>query len=88
MIPKYEDLVPLFRQVLDKQYTEDNYVEQFTIRVPENLAKVDRVEKYHHENVAKSPPIVFEILSQQRQRLLAARDKCGDYISPLDLATP
>ncbi|MHC4912065.1 MAG: phosphoenolpyruvate carboxykinase (GTP) [Planctomycetota bacterium] len=88
LIPKYKDLVPLFRQVLDKQYTKEDYTKQFTIRVPENLAKIDRVEKYHHENVAKSPPVVFEILSQQRQRLLTAQDKYGDYISPFDLTIP
>ena len=88
LIPKYEDLVPLFRQVLDKQYTKEDYMKQFTIRVPENLAKLDRVEKYHRENVAKAPPVVFEILSEQRQRLLTAQDKYGDYISPFDLTIP
>jgi phosphoenolpyruvate carboxykinase (GTP) len=84
-IPSYEDLILLFRQVLDKEYTKDDYIKQFTIRVPENLAKIDRVEKFHRENVTEPPPTVFEVLSQQRDRLLAAQDKYGDYISPFDL---
>ncbi len=35
MIPCYEDLAKLFKQVLKKEYTKDDYVKQFTIRVPE-----------------------------------------------------
>jgi len=85
LIPRYEDLVPLFSQVLDKQYPEDNYVRQFTIRVPENLAKVDRVERYLRENVPNNPQIVYDTLDATRKRLNEAQEKHGDYISPLDL---
>jgi len=84
-IPHYDDLVKLFKQVLDKKYTKDDYVKQFTIRVPENLAKIERVEKYHKENVPNSPQIVYDTLEATRKRLNEARDKHGDYISPFDL---
>jgi phosphoenolpyruvate carboxykinase (GTP) len=43
-IPKYEDLAPLFKEKLNKEYTQDDYVKQFTVRVPNLLAKYDRVE--------------------------------------------
>jgi len=86
-IPCYEDLVKLFEQVLGKKYTRDDYVRQFTIRVPENLAKIDRVEKYHKENVPGSPQIVYDTLAATRKRLKEAGDKYGDYISPFDLAS-
>jgi len=85
LIPKYEDLVPLFRQVLKKEYTKEDYVRQFTIRIPENLAKIDRVEKFHRENVANSPPVIFEVLGQQRRRLEQLKLKKGEYVSPFDL---
>ncbi|MFH1717109.1 MAG: phosphoenolpyruvate carboxykinase (GTP) [Planctomycetota bacterium] len=85
-IPCYDDLVKLFDQVLGKEYTKDDYVKQFTIRVPENLAKIDRVEKYHKENVPGSPQIVYDTLEATRKRLKEAGDKYGDYISPFDLA--
>ncbi|MFC1709753.1 phosphoenolpyruvate carboxykinase (GTP) [Candidatus Omnitrophota bacterium] len=81
-IPKYEDLRILFKQVLKKDYTKEDYIKQFTIRVPENLAKIDRVVKFHKENVAGSPDAVFKVLSQQRERLLGAQKQFGDYISP------
>jgi phosphoenolpyruvate carboxykinase (GTP) len=85
-IPRYEDLVPLFKQVLDKDYAEEDYIKQFTIRVPENLAKIERVEKYHRENIPGSPQAVYETLKTTRQRLNEARELHGDYISPSDLA--
>jgi phosphoenolpyruvate carboxykinase (GTP) len=85
-IPRYEDLVPLFKQVLDKEYTKEDYISQFTIRVPENLAKIDRVEKYHRENVPGSPQEVYDTLEATKKRLNEAREKYGDYISPFDLA--
>ena len=83
-IPKYEDLEPLFQQVLGKDYTRADYVKQFTIRVPENLAKMDRVEEFHRSQVPDAPPALFEVLSAQRERLLAAQKQLGDYISPED----
>ena len=85
LIPRHEDLVPLFRRVLDKDYPEDDYVSQFTIRIPENLAKVERVERYLRENVPNNPQIVYDTLDATRRRLNDARDKHGDYISPFDL---
>ena len=85
LIPKYEDLVPLFHQVLDKEYTKEDYIRQFTIRVPENLTKIDRVEKYHRENVPGSPPVVFEVLDKQRKRLEQLRQEKGEYVSPFNL---
>jgi hypothetical protein len=53
--------------------------------VPENLAKIDRVEKYHRENIPGSPQAVYDTLKITRDRLNEARDLHGDYISPFDL---
>lgn len=82
LIPMYEDLKGLFTQVLNKQYSKEDYVTQFTIRVPENLAKLDRVEKFHKENVPGAPSIIFEVFKEQRARLLEAKERFGDYVSP------
>jgi phosphoenolpyruvate carboxykinase (GTP) len=85
LIPKYEDLVPLFKQVLKNDYPREAYVAQFTVRIPENLAKVERVEDFHHKKVSDSPALLFEVLAAQKARLLEAQKKYGDYASPLDL---
>lgn len=81
-IPKYEDLRRLFKQVLGKNCAKEDYIKQFTIRVPENLAKIERVQRFYQENVTDTPLELFGILYLQRQRLLEAKDKYGDYISP------
>ncbi|MDR2700409.1 MAG: phosphoenolpyruvate carboxykinase (GTP) [Nitrososphaerota archaeon] len=82
LIPKYGDLKKLFKEVLDKDYTKEDYIKQFTIRVPENLAKIERVSTFYQENVADIPLEMFGQLYKQRERLLEAQQKYGDYISP------
>jgi phosphoenolpyruvate carboxykinase (GTP) len=81
-IPKYDDLKKLFKSVLGKNYAKEDYIKQFTIRVPENLAKIERVQRFYQENVTDTPLEMFGILYLQRQRLLEAKEMCGDYISP------
>ena len=85
-IPIYEDLAKLFKDNLDTQYSKDDYVEQFTIRIPENLAKLDRVEKVYREKVADTPQILYDIFADVRKRLKDAQAKHGVYISPFDLS--
>ena len=81
-IPKYEDLKKLFKSVLDKEYSKEDYIKQFTTRIPENLAKIERVQKFYQGNVTDTPLELFGVLYLQRQRLLEAQSKYGDYISP------
>ena len=82
LIPEYEDLKRLFKQVLDKDYAEKDYNEQFTVRITENLAKIERVMAFYRTEVPDTPEILFTILEKQRQRLKSAREKYGDYILP------
>lgn len=84
-IPKYEDLKRLFKQVLNKDYSREDYEKQFTIRVPELLAKIERIEKIYREQVKEVPEELFQVLEEERKRLLEAREKYGEYISPFVL---
>ena len=81
-LPKYDDLRRIFKWVLKKDYKKEDYVKQFTIRVPENLAKIERVQRFYQENVSDTPLELFGILYLQRERLLKAKASFGDYISP------
>ncbi|MBA7636267.1 Phosphoenolpyruvate carboxykinase [GTP] [subsurface metagenome] len=85
LIPKYEDLAKLFKDHLDTEYAKADYVRQFTIRIPENFAKLDRVEKIYKEKVSDTPQILFDTFAEVRKRLKVAQDKLGRYISPFDL---
>jgi phosphoenolpyruvate carboxykinase (GTP) len=84
-LPKYDDLKRLFQQVLGKDYTREQYVQQFTIRVPENLAKLDRIERIYRQDVKDTPKVVLDVLSAQRQRLEALAKAKGQYVSPEQL---
>ncbi len=81
-IPKYEDLRKLFKQVRGKDYSKEDYVKQFSIRVQENMAKIKRVRRFYKKNVTYTPEAVFWVLNQQYERLLNAKEKHGNYISP------
>ncbi|MCD4825471.1 MAG: phosphoenolpyruvate carboxykinase (GTP) [Phycisphaerae bacterium] len=84
MLPKYEDLRDLFKTYRDADYTQQQYVDQFTIRIPENLAKLDRIEKIY-QDVADAPAVVLETIKAQRQRLEELQAAKGDYVSPMEL---
>ncbi len=81
-LPKYKDLKRLFSQVLGTDYRKEDYDKQFSIRVPENLSKIERVERFYQESVSDTPSELFQVLNLQRERLLKAKKSFGDYISP------
>lgn len=85
-IPRYEDLKKLFKEVLNKNYKKEDYIEQFTIRISENLAKIDRIIDIYKTKVHDTPQIVFEVLEAERRRLLDYQKKYGHYIEPDALA--
>jgi phosphoenolpyruvate carboxykinase (GTP) len=86
-IPKYEDLQRLFQQAFGKDYARKDYVQQFQIRIPENLAKIERVEAFYRAEAPDAPEALYKVLADQRQRLLDAQKQFGDYVSPERLPT-
>ncbi len=83
-IPKYEDLEPLFKTVLKKNYSKEDYVKQFTIRIPELLKKNRRIAETYSK-LKTTPPELFQILNEEENRLLRLQKSKGDYVSPFDL---
>jgi len=81
LIPIYQDLVRLFKQYLDKEYSEQRYEKEFTLRIPQQLAKIERIWSIY-EQIPDTPRILFETLRQQKQRLKQVQDKWGNYVSP------
>ncbi|MFC1480413.1 phosphoenolpyruvate carboxykinase (GTP) [Candidatus Omnitrophota bacterium] len=84
-IPKYDDLALLFKKVLGKDYGKNEYEEQFKLRIPENIAKIERIKNIYHTKVFDTPHILMEALDDQRKRLEECRESCGDYVSPFIL---
>lgn len=81
LIPEYEDLKALFREFLKKEYTKGDYVEQFKLRIPENLAKIERIRNIY-KKLVEIPPCLFKELKAQEKRLQDCRIKFGDYVNP------
>jgi len=80
-IPKYEDLRDLFKKVQNKDYSQKDYEEQFKIRVPELISKCDRIIEIYRK-IPTAPEKVIKELEEEKKRLMDAREKFGDYISP------
>lgn len=80
-IPKYEDLKTLFTRELGKDYTEAEYVQQFSLRVVKYLEKMERMSKIF-ENI-KMPSDFTKELRAQTKRLRETSTKFGeDIVSP------
>jgi len=84
-LPKYDDLKELFKQYLDKDYTEEEYIEQFELRISKLLAKLDRIET-NFKKEANMPQFFWDVLNKQRKDLTDLKEKNDkELISPLAL---
>ncbi|MDD4956909.1 MAG: phosphoenolpyruvate carboxykinase (GTP) [Candidatus Omnitrophica bacterium] len=81
-IPKYDDLKKLFKEVLGKEYTRQSYDEQFTLRIPENIAKIERIRNIYHTKVFDTPHMLMQALEDQEARLKECSEEHGDYVQP------
>ena len=84
IIPKYEDLKTLFKEVLDKDYNMQDYIEQFSLRIPENLAKIERIRNIYKE-LKGIPEVLFIELDAQEKRLKECQANFGDLVKPNNL---
>ena len=81
MIPKYEDLKMLFQEDQGKAYTEEEYNEQFKIRVDALLAKINRIVDIY-KAVPDAPDVIFKVLNEEISRLNEAKSSFGEIILP------
>jgi len=81
LIPEYNDLKILFKTTLNKEYSKDDYLEQFTLRIPENLNKIERIRNIYLK-LDFIPEALFEEFKAQEKRLKSLQSKSGDYVSP------
>ena len=83
-LPKYEDLKDLFKSKIDKDYPEDLYIKQFSLYLDKIIARIDlQVEAYGKEK--NIPQKLFDIYKEQRQELMALKDKYGAIVTPQQL---
>lgn len=80
-IPHYQDLRMLFREEFGRDYALEEYREQFSLRIPRLLDKLERIESIYR-NEEEIPSVFFEHLHQERQRLEDAKKRSGKEIIP------
>ena len=85
LIPKYEDLKMLFQEVHGKAYTEEEYNEQFKIRVDALLAKINRIVEIY-KAVPDAPDVIFKVLNEEISRLNEAKSSFGEIILPVNFS--
>jgi phosphoenolpyruvate carboxykinase (GTP) len=85
-LPKYEDLKNLFKLELNKTYSQEDYIEQFTLRINFLLDKLNRLEDMY-KTEKNIPKFFWDILTKQRSGLIEMRKKFGkEQISASELA--
>ncbi|MFO7618733.1 MAG: phosphoenolpyruvate carboxykinase (GTP) [Thermoplasmata archaeon] len=85
MIPTYDDLRDIFRDVLEKEYSKEAYVKQFALWCSSHLTKIDRLMVLYRDRVKNAPPEVFEVMMEQRARIEKLQKEKGDMVSPFDM---
>ena len=83
-IPEYNDLKNLFNEVLSQNYSKQDYIKQFSLRVSNNITKMERIIGIYR-NLKNIPEIVFETLQNQKKNLIKLKEEYGDVVSPYKL---
>jgi len=82
-IPMYSDLKTLFKQYIDKDYKEAEYIEQFSIRTKKLLEKLERIESMYKKE-KDVPQFFWDMLNDQRKSLINLKNEYNmEEISPL-----
>ena len=81
---KFDDLQNLFRSIIDKDYTKELYIKQFSLYIDNIVSRIDMQK----EAYGKEPGIsgkLFDILKEQKEGLLALKKTYGSVVTPSQL---
>ncbi|MGD0802832.1 MAG: phosphoenolpyruvate carboxykinase (GTP) [Candidatus Bathyarchaeia archaeon] len=83
LIPHYKDLKQLFKVVFKRDYTEEEYIQQFSIRVSKYLEKIARMEQLYRDE-PNMPREFWDVLNQQKRELQELKVRTGkDSLPPI-----
>jgi len=83
-IPKYQDLVALFKEYLDEDFSEADYTYLFTFHCTKWIEKLERTKAFYNKMDPNTPADLFAYWDAAIARIKAAKDKSGDQIKPGD----
>jgi phosphoenolpyruvate carboxykinase (GTP) len=82
LIPKYDDLKPLFKSLLSENYSPNDYQYQFSFRCDAWLSKLRRSIEFFQKNCPRTPERVYQSWQITQERIQAAKQKYGATIPP------
>ncbi len=83
-LPLYEDLKKIFKENIDKEYSEELYNKQFSLYIDNIEARIAlQTEAYKKED--NFPGILFEIYEAQKKALDELKAKYGSIVTPAQL---
>ncbi len=84
MIPKYEDLVMLFKKYLGEEFSKDDYEYLFAFRCTKWIEKLERTKAFYNKMDPETPKEIFDYWEAAIEKIKTARDQYGDEIRPGD----
>ena len=52
-----------FNNVLNKDYSQDEYEKQFSVKIQSNLEKIERIREIYSTKVSDTPSVLFDTLN-------------------------
>jgi phosphoenolpyruvate carboxykinase (GTP) len=83
-IPLYADLKKLFKQLLDEDFSEADYVYLFTFRCQKWIDKLERTKAFYAQMDANVPAHIVQAWDKAIANIKDAQSKYGDQIKPGD----
>lgn len=81
LIPKYPDLQRLFSELLDKEYSQELYTQQFSLYIENLIHRIDTsIEEFAQEQ--GMPDEFFHTLDTWRRDLRALESVIGPVVTP------
>jgi len=81
-IPLYADVKKLFKELLDEDFTEEDYTFLFTFRCTKWIEKLERTKAFFAKMDSDVPRHIYDAWDQAIADIQAAKDKYGDEIKP------
>ncbi|MBW1840615.1 MAG: phosphoenolpyruvate carboxykinase (GTP) [Deltaproteobacteria bacterium] len=83
-LPRFNDLKALFRSIINKEYSEELYVKQFSLYIDNIIGRIDlQIDAYGKES--NVPQTLFDVLNEQKNGMMALRDRFGPIVTPAEL---
>ncbi len=80
-LPKYDDLKRLFKEIIDKEYSEELYNKQFSLYIENIVARID-LQKEAYGKESNIPQTLNKVLDEQKEGLTKWKEEFGAVVHP------